>query len=84
MTEEAKCLKIKAHFGETRGPISTESVCAAPDSRGKTYPTEGEVRRAKQAYLFPHIVSAFCYSSANFQLVQMQEIQRIPPRNISV
>lgn len=30
MTEEAKCLKIKAHFGETRGPISTESVRAAP------------------------------------------------------
>lgn len=24
MREEAKCLKIKAHFGETRGPISTE------------------------------------------------------------
>lgn len=30
MREEAKCLKIKAHFGETRGPISTESVCATP------------------------------------------------------
>lgn len=30
MREEAKCLKIKAHFGETRGSISTESVCATP------------------------------------------------------
>lgn len=64
MREEAKCLKIKAHFGETRGPISTESVCAAPpvapDSRGKTYQTEGQVRHAKeqQAYLLP----PYCFS----------------------
>lgn len=56
--EEAKCLKIKAHFGETRGPISTESVCATGVRRIRPEEThDGGVRHAKANplhILFPH------------------------------
>lgn len=64
MREEAKCLKIKAHFGETRGPISTESVCATSplalhsrvlDASDWRRLTTGEDAKANPLHiLFPH------------------------------